>query len=144
MSCLSKKIFGRASSLEGGARFLLSVIVCAAMHGCSMVKKVQHLPELLTLKNYADSQDEIAKNAAEQNQMFEEMVAAIDAGQFDYSTRDAVMTRFGQPTFRREMEYQGQVCDQWVYRHVRDFRGDKVYLYFDGQGQLMAMEYIKQ
>ena len=144
MSWFSKKLLVRVSFLEGRGLLLLSFIFYAAMSGCSMAKKVQHLSELLTLKDYADSQDDIATDAAQQNQMFDEMVAVIQAGQFDYQTRDAVMARFRHPVFRREVEYEGHVCEQWVYRHIRDFSGDKVYLYFDGQGQLMTMEYIKQ
>lgn len=118
-------------------------VVC--LSGCSTVKKIQHLPQLLTLKNYSDSQGSIKKEAEQADKMFDELVVEIEAGQFDYQTAAQVEKRFGDPVFRREAACQAQACEQWLYRKAKDFSGEdgKVYLYFNNEGQLVDFEYVK-
>jgi hypothetical protein len=118
-------------------------VVC--LSGCSTAKKIQHLPQLLTLKSYSDSQGSIKKEAEQADKMFDEIVVEIEAGQFDYQTAVEVQKRFGEPVFKREAEYQGQMCEQWLYRKAKDFSGEdgKVYMYFDNEGQLVNFEYVK-
>lgn len=101
------------------------------------------MPQLLTLKGYSDSQDRIKKDVEQQNKMFDELVQEIQDGEFDYETAEQVFKRFGDPVYRREAEYEGQTLEQWLYRYAKDFSGDKVYIYFNGTGQLVNFEYVK-
>lgn len=134
----------RHQNLFWRALFTLHLFV-VCLSGCSTVKKIQHLPQLLTLKSYSDSQGSIKKEAEQADKMFDELVVEIEAGQFDYQTAAQVEKRFGEPVFKREAEYQGKMCGQWLYRYTKDFDGDsgKVYMYFDNDGMLMNVDYVK-
>jgi len=119
------------------------LVVC--LSGCSTAKKIQHLPQLLTIKNYSDSQDRLAKDVEASDRLFDEMVTEIEAGAFDYQTAVEVQKRFGEPVFKREAECQGKMCEQWLYRKAKDFSGEsgKVYVYFDGEGRLVKLDHVK-
>ena len=147
LSCFLIKKFPLRSTLYA-LRFPCALVLlcsCAFLFsGCSFVKKVQHMPQLLTLKRYSESQDKIAKEMEEQNRLFDEMAAEIEQGTFSYQTARQVRRRFKDPVFRREAEYHGQMLEQWLYRHGKDFSGDKVYFYFDGKGNLAGRDYVKE
>jgi hypothetical protein len=124
--------------------YCLLSIVC--LSGCSTIKKVQHMSQLLTLKHYSESQEQIGKSVEEQNKMFDEMVKEIQEGKFEYATAKQIFKRFGEPVFSRDVEYGGQMTEQWLYRYAKDYKGTngKVYIYFDQEGQLVNFEYIKK
>jgi hypothetical protein len=122
---------------------LVPLCLCILLSGCSTVKKVQHLPQLLTLKDYSDSQERLSEEVGKSDNLFNEMVEEIESGNFAYQTSRQIERRFGEPVFKREREYQGRTCEQWLYRHAKDFSGDKVYVYFD-DGQLINVEHDKK
>jgi len=117
------------------------VSVVCVFSGCSTVKKIQHMPRLLTLKRYSDSQDRIAEEAREQNRLFDEMAAEIERGEFSCRTARQVRRRFKEPVFAREVTRNGRTLEQWLYRHVKDFSGDRVYMYFDEKGSLVDLNF---
>ena len=112
--------------------------------GCSPVKKIQHLSQLLMLKNYVESQGEIGKAVKQQDALFDEMRSEIEEGSFRYLDQRQILQRFGDPVFKRATEYQGKSAMQWLYRYAKDFDGDKVYLYFDDGGKMIDFEYIEK
>ena len=125
--------------------FLKFVLVCLCVltSGCSMVKKIQHMSQLLTLKHYSEEQEAIAQDVDEQNRLFEELLQEIKTGKFVYQSLREIEQRFGPPVFIRPSEYQGQPAEQRLYRRSRDFSGRKVYMYFDGEGKLIGFEQTK-
>jgi len=110
--------------------------------GCSTVKKIQHMGPLLTLKSYSDEQEKISSYVEHQDQLFDELVAAVKAGTFVEKTDKEIRAHFGDPVFSRPAEYQGQTHQQWLYRYAKDRQGDKVYLYFDSDGSLLDFMYV--
>lgn len=122
--------------------FLLFPALFGLCSGCSTVKKIQHLSPLLTLKNYSDEQEKIAFYVERQDRLFDELVAAIKAGSFTEKKAKEIRARFGNPVFVRPMEYQGAAREQWLYRYAKDGKGDKVYFYFDTDGNLLDFVYV--
>lgn len=121
-------------------------LVSSVLSGCSTVKKIQHLSQLLTIKRYSDGQDQITRDVTAQNKMFDEMIVEIGRGGFNYKTAEEVFDRFGEPIFARDTEYQGVMTEQWLYRYAKDFKNEhgKVYCYFDDEGKLINFDYIKR
>lgn len=134
-----RSLFGLRSSCV-----LVLLCSCVLFAGCTTIKKVQNMSQLLRLKDYSESQEEIAKDVETQNQMFDEMVEKIEAGRFGYATAKDVFEQFGAPVFLRVMEFEGEIAEQWVYRYAKDFGGDKVYVYFDESGKLINFDYMKR
>jgi hypothetical protein len=98
------------------------------------------MSQLLTLKRYSESQDKISKEVEAQNKMFDELQAAVESGQFTCQSAREVKRRFGDPVFKRKVDYQGQTAQQWLYRYAKDFDGSKIYMYFDDHGALINLE----
>ncbi|MEW5894260.1 MAG: hypothetical protein AB1650_00635 [Candidatus Omnitrophota bacterium] len=126
-------------------RFLCiqGLVSCIFFSGCSTVKKIQHFSELMTLKRYSEAQDAISRDVEMQDRLFNELRQEIETGKFNYSNAKCVKKRFGVPVFKRIKEYKGQAAEQWLYRYAKDFKGDRVYMYFDGTGKLIDLEYMK-
>ncbi len=122
--------------------FLLFPALFGLCSGCSTVKKIQHMSPLLTLKNYSDEQDKIASYVERQDKLFDELVAAIKAGSFVEKKAKEIRARFGDPVFTRPMDYQGVAREQWLYRYAKAGTSDKVYLYFDSDGNLADVVYV--
>ncbi len=62
-----KRIMAYALCLTSGVLF----------SGCSFVKKMQHLPQLLTLKRYSQEQSDLSEEVKKQNQQFETLLSSI-------------------------------------------------------------------
>jgi len=120
-------------------KFIL-LCLCAVAPGCSMVKKIQHLPQLLTLRHYSASQEVLAREVDRQDQLFDEMRGEIQSGTFSYQTAREIRNRFGDPVFIRPAVYQDTDARQWLYRRVKDFNGPRIYIYCDAAGRVMAFE----
>jgi len=126
----------------------VSIVCCLflmfLLSGCSTAKKIQHLPQLLTIKHYADSKAQIEKDVEKQDRLFDELIQEIGNDPFRYETADQIEERFGSPIFKRQKESHGKMLVEWLYRYQKVFDGDKVYMYFDEQGKLVNLEYVKQ
>lgn len=122
---------------------ILCSVPCAFFPGCGFVKKVQHLPQLLTLKRYSDEKTEISQEVIEQNQRFDRLAAGIKNGSFKkYAAAAAVRRDFGSPVFARVVERDGRPVEEWLYRYAAGYKDtDKVYLYFDFKGALLDSVY---
>ncbi len=106
------------------------------------MKKLQHLPQLLTLQRYSRAQEEIERSVEKQNEQFEKMTAAFkDGSLIQYRSRQDVLEAFGPPVFKREYRHDGRLQQQWLYRYATDFDGPRVYLYFDKGGTLIDRQY---
>ena len=117
--------------------FIFSLVVLA---GCA---KVQNLDELLTLKAVADEQTRLAQYVDEQDRKFDLMVAEAKAGTLDsYSNQRKIQRTFGDPVYVAQDNREGQDVETWLYRYAtKYFDADKIYLYFDEDGNLISSEY---
>ena len=110
------------------------------MSGCA---KARHLDQLLTLKNLADEQDQMKEYVQEQDQNFERMLEEARAGTLDqYSNKRKIQRTFGDPVYVRNVTKDDQELESWLYRYATKYFGaEKIYLYFDFDGNLVESEY---
>jgi|GEM_PF-5843694 len=121
-------------------KFIL-MCLCVLSSGCSTVKKIQHLPQLLTLKRYSESQENLAHEIDRQDRLFEQMREEVQSGVFSsYQTVRAIRKRFGEPVFIRPTVYHDADARQWLYRRAKDFNGPRIYIYADLNGRVIAVE----
>jgi hypothetical protein len=131
---------------KSGERFLRKIIAivlgCFVISGCA---KVSHMDQLLTLKGLADEQTKLNQYVEEQDQNFERMLAEAKAGTLEeYGNKKKIRRAFGEPVFARSVTGGDQELETWLYRYAtRYFGADKVYLYFDPDGNLVRTEYIE-
>ncbi len=114
---------------------------CLLCCGCS---KVRHLDQLLTLKDLADEQAQLGQFVEEQDRNFELMLEEAKAGTLElYSNKGKVQQTFGDPVYARNVTEEDQELESWLYRYATQYFGaQKVYLYFDLDGNLVKSEYI--
>lgn len=122
-------------------RFLTLFLGCLLLSGCS---KVSHLDQLLTLKDLADEQEELNKYIDQQDKNFDRMLEEVKAGTLDqYSNKQKILRTFGEPVFARDVIEEGHGLESWLYRYTTQYFGtEKVYLYFDSEGNLVKSEYV--
>lgn len=108
--------------------------------GCA---KVKHLDQLLTLKGLADEQVAMNQYIEKQDQIFELMLEEAKAGTLDqYLNKRRILRAFGDPIFVKHVKGDGQELESWLYRYSTEFfNSEKIYLYFDPDGNLVKSEY---
>ena len=119
--------------------FIISVVL---LTGCA---KLKHLDQLLTLKGLADEQAALAEYVDERDQQFESMLKEAKAGTLDqYRTKKEFRRIFGEPVYARTKQEGDQALEIWLYRYAAEFFGsEKIYLYFDPDGNLLKSEYME-
>ncbi len=123
-------------------RNFVLLIAFIFLSGCA---KLTHLQELLTLKSYSDDQALQDRYIERQDRQFEELLQTVQGkkGLSEYPTKTSFMRHFGEPIYIKAMEKNGQVLEQWLYRYqMKYFESDKVYVYFDSQGNLVDWIYV--
>ena len=122
----------------------LSIIFagCLLLCGCS---KVRHLDQLLTLKDLANEQTQLGQYVEGQDRNFELMLEEVKAGTLElYSNKRKIQRAFGDPVYARNVVEDDQELESWLYRYATQYFGaEKVYLYFDLDGNLVKSEYIE-
>ena len=106
--------------------------------------KLEHLDELLTLKDLSQEGDAQDRYAQEQDHKFELLVEAIKSKTLKaHSHKNKIIKIFGEPIFAEKMIQDGQETQKWLYRYMKKFfDSEKVYLYFDHEEKLIHWEYI--
>ena len=101
------------------------------------------MDQLLTLKGVADEQTRIKKFVDEQDRKFDKMVEEARAGTLDqYMSQRKFMRAFGEPVYITMVKEDDRELETWLYRHATAyFHADKIYLYFDRDGNLVRSEY---
>ena len=114
---------------------------CLLLIGCA---KVSHLDQLLTLKDLADEQVQLGQYVQEQDQNFELMLEEVKAGTLSrHSNKRNIQRAFGDPVYARNVTEDDQELESWLYRYATQYFGvEKVYLYFDLDGNLVKSEYV--
>ena len=125
-------------------RVLIVMFLSCCLSGCGFMKKIQHLPQLLTLKRYSDGQEKIAQEAKSHNERFDLMIVAARFGELEHYTKiSEVYKKFGKPVFVRTVNYKGRDLEQNLYRSIKGTVAsqDKIYFYVDGKGMIVDRVY---
>lgn len=123
-------------------RIVLPFFLLTFCAGCA---KLAHLQELLTLKAYSQDRDVQAEYVEGRDQQFEELLQYAKTNTFpdELNTSGQIAEAFGSPILSRETQHNGQPAVMWLYRYqVKYFHSEKVYFYFDPQGQLLDWNYV--
>jgi hypothetical protein len=124
---------------------LLSLWACIfgifSLSGCA---KVQHLPQLLTLKSYSDHGEAADSFVNAANALFEKLKTdIIEQRLYPKTSASQILKTYGQPVHKELVERDGSQFEQWLYRHPTEaFKTDKVYLLFDSAGFLANWEVL--
>ena len=122
-------------------RFLYVVLVIILFAGCS---KLAHLSQLLTLKSYSEEQADLDKYVDTQYKNFDLMIKAFKSKEiYKLKNKDAFLEKFGDPIFSRVDIVNGKQEDILLYRKPKAFfNSDKMYIYFDKNGNLLNIQYV--
>ena len=124
-------------------RILTCLILLPLLSGCA---KIEHLPQLLTLKSYADYGDAADKYVDQTNELFVKLKGDIAGEHLKVGTASAdVLTTYGKPILKERISARDAAAAQekWLYRHPTEFfKSDKVYLTFDSVGKLAKWDLV--
>lgn len=114
-----------------------AILMLVPLLGCT---KLGHMPQLVTLKKLSDDQAMTDAYVDGQEEKFSLMLQEMNDGQFDrYTDQDQIRQKFGEPVFVKELDSGSREKVMWMYRRPVNYSNiDKVYLYFDGKGQLLS------
>ena len=118
---------------------ILICLIVFSSSGCVLLTKSE---QLLTLKRYGDSQDEIQRYVDRQNKLFNKLLDDLDTGKLQPGISKTIfIRRYGDPVISRESD-DPSIEEVLLYRHPTNyFSSDKVYAYFDKSGKLVRWEY---
>lgn len=116
-----------------------AIVLLGAAAGCT---KVSYLPELLTLKEFADTQQSTDVFVEQSREKFKNLVKAVQDDTIkNFSDKTAVLRAFGEPILLKDIQ-QENATESWLYRDpVVYLNTDQVYLLFDAQGKLLEGHY---
>ena len=117
------------------------LVFCIFLTGCA---KLQHLPQLLTLKAMDEEGTGMAQEIERHDKKFEELIALYKANKlYDYPTKKSVRKHFGEPIQEKEVLQGDAIVDRWLYRRSVEKEGaEKLYLFFTKDGKLMSFDYV--
>ncbi len=117
-------------------RKLLIVALLISLCGCEII---QHKDQLLTMADYSRDKNSQSKLVDQVNDHYNALVVVINSGKIkDYSDQAAILRNFGQPIAKKRIAVGLETQEQWLYcEGILQKAKDKVYLYFDAQGQLI-------
>jgi len=102
------------------------------------------MQQLLTLQSYSQDKDRQEEFVQDQNERFARLMETVRADKMGaYQTRKQVEQEFGPPVFSRMTKIGNVDAEEWLYRKAMAyFKGDRVYFYFDQQGQVIGWEHV--
>ncbi len=98
-----------------------------------------------TLMQVGSSMDDAEKTLAKETAQYEKVKAGFDGGEIKKGLpKDAVMKKYGTPqvAFKDSLTKR----DKWVYKPGSSnyFEGEKIYIFFDGQGLIDEAQLVKK
>ena len=138
---VSMKRLSVSNKFGSSFHFILLFFVVMAFTGCA---KIRHLPRLLRIKRYSENKEAQAAFISLQNENFKKISRSIEEGKISaYKNRAEILEVFGNPIFSRLQMVDSEEFDVWLYRPGADyFPKEKVYLYFDTNGDLKRWERV--
>ena len=116
--------------------------VLSFVPGCA---KLEHLDQLLTLKDMSEEGDRLDRYVKSQDKKFEALMEAVKTNSIkNYSTKRKVMETFGDPIFGEKIKSGDMELERLLYRYAKGFfNSPKVYLYFDNKNELAKWTYFE-
>ena len=138
---VSMKRLSVSNKFHSSSHFIILFVVVMAFTGCA---KLRHLPRLLTVKRYSKNKDAQAIFVHSQDESFKKISRSIEEEKISaYKNRVEIREAFGNPIFSRLQMVNSEEFDVWLYRPGVDyFPKEKVYLYFDTNGDLKRWERV--
>ncbi len=124
-------------------KILMAGCLLLVVVGCA---KLEHLDQLLTLKDLSEEGDRQDRYVENQDHKFELLLEAVQSNALSQDTHQKkILQKFGDPIYREEITRDGQGVEKWLYRYTKEFfDSEKVYLYFDREGKLINWEYLPE
>ncbi len=124
-------------------KILMAGCLLLVVTGCA---KLEHLDQLLTLKDLSEEGDRQDRYVENQDHKFELLLEAVQSNALSQDTHQKkILQKFGDPIYREEITRDGQGVEKWLYRYTKEFfDSEKVYLYFDREGKLINWEYLPE
>jgi hypothetical protein len=100
---------------------------------------VNHLDEALTLKEYSDEQDALAKMVKTRDKKFDEFLARVVSGDrlADLKRREDVLGQLGEPVLVTAIEEAGFKKERWLYTYQKFSQSSpKVYFVILSDGRV--------
>jgi hypothetical protein len=127
-----------------GIKQTIVFVIAILSSGCTQLKALPHLDQVMTLKDYSEEKDAQAKWIDGENKKFERLLTIVKNGSISgYPDQNSVLTEFGKPVVSESVQDAGSTATRWLYRHpIQKSATDRVYLYFDADGQMIRSEHI--
>ena len=115
---------------------------CLSFLGCA---KLEHLDQLLTLKDFSKEQDRLDRYVKAQTEKFKFLLQVVkDHKLSQYKNKRSVLKAFGDPVLSQEIKKNDEMLTEFLYRYPKQYLdSDKVYLYFDKKGKFIDWKYVK-
>lgn len=110
--------------------------------GCVQAQMLPHLDEARTIQSFSAQKDEQHQYVRDVDARFDQLLAAAQSGEIKkYRTKENIVNAFGPAVLTQNIVVDGQPLMQCLYRHAIGPKAkQKVYLYFNAQGQLTHWE----
>ena len=111
-------------------------LMCLCLSGCSIIF---NLDEVFVLQGYSSEKEAQHRLVKTINDHYDALIRAIDRGAIvKYKDEVSFVHSFGAPLLKKDLSNGGQ---RWLYRYaIYRFAKDKVYVYFDRNGQQVRWE----
>lgn len=121
-------------------RILILSLSVSFLVGCA---KVKHLPQLLTLKKYAETGEATDKYVETQSTSFNQLREDVQNNKLEEKiSQEDLVARYGEPVYIRKVARGDKQTHEWLYRHPTEFfNTDKAYFYFDTDGNFIDWTY---
>jgi hypothetical protein len=114
------------------------ILMVLGLSGCTILENLDELEVMGQYSRESDDQHRLVKTI---NDHYDALTKAIAQGHMsDYKDEVSFVHSFGAPILKKDLSGGGQ---RWLYRYaIYRFAKDKVYVYFDHNGQLVKWEKV--
>ena len=122
--------------------FLLVIVIVSA--GCFQLQMLPYMDQALVLQEFGAEKDRQQKYVTNANAAFDKLLAEAQSGTIkNYKTQDDIIKAFGPPVLSKDVMVNSQLFKRNMYCHAIVSKAkQKVYLFFDAQGNLTQWEIL--
>ncbi len=138
-----RKLYNFLSAPKIRLKLLMNAIFLSVLF-LSSCTKLKYLPQLLTLKDLANEQEQLNQHVEEADKKFQNLLQAIKTDTIRvYANQKGIIEAFGDPVLIEDVVGHTKASVEWMYRYsTQFFTSEKVYLYFDSSKNLIEWEYV--
>lgn len=120
----------------------LLCIFCLVLSGCTQLQFLPYLDQALTLKEFGAEKASQHKMVNDINARYDQLAAAVSSGDISkFKTEEDIVKAYGPALLISDVDIDGKSLKRSLYRYavIRQAK-DKIYLYYDNQGNLVKWE----